>query len=239
MTVIADALSERAQDLGFPRDRICKIQGGTFPDYFVDRSIDECRKRVGLSDDGPILAFSSADGHWDLDIVMKTLAIVARKHPKVQLMLTGQTSDLVRGMAREQGVEDRLILTGYLSKEDLPWHMGCADVFLLPFPDTLYNRGRWPNKLGDYMALGRPTVANGIGDVGPFFQRHDIGLLAECDSTDFADKVIRLLDDEALRQELGRSARETAEQYDYPKLIGKLDEFYTQLLEDASQPQTV
>ena len=231
LTVIATALAKRAMDLGVPADRICHLQGGTFPDYFVNRDKRECRQRLGYPMEDPILGFSSVDGHWDLELVMKTLARVKRKHPTVKLMLTGRASSTVRELARHHGVEDDLLLTGFLSNEDLPWHMACADLFLLPFPETLYNLGRWPNKFGDYMALGRPTVANPIGDVGTFFEKHPVGLTAGCDSEEFSEKVVQLLDDPGLSQRLGRSARETALQYDYPTLIGKLEDFYSRMLE--------
>lgn len=230
LTVIARALGVRAQKLGVPSDMICHVQGGTFPDYFIDRDKIECRKRVGLPLDSEILAFSSWQTHWDLDVVMQTLVKVRAKYPNVKLMLTGKTSDRVTELGRSYGVEDQLIVTGFLADEDLPWYMGCADVFVLPFPETTYNVGRWPNKLGDYMALGRPTVANPVGDVLPFFEKHEVGLLADCSVEDFTKKVLNLLDDDELRDRLGRNARKVAEEYEYPKLVIKLEEFYLRTL---------
>ena len=231
LTVIATALGQRAQKLGVSPDNICHLQGGTFPDYFRDRSKEECRKRVGLPVGDPVLVFSSFNGHWDLDIVMKTLAIVAKKYPAVKLMITGRSTSKVHDLAQSHGVQDHLLLTGFLSKEDLPWYMGCADLFVLPFPDTPYNVGRWPNKLGDYLALGRPTVANPVGDVRTFFEKHEVGLLAAWDHVDFSEKVLQLLDDPDLSRGLGRSARETALRYDYPSLTDKLEDFYARILE--------
>lgn len=231
LTVIATALGQRAQALGVPADNICHIQGGTFPDFFLDRSKEECRKRCGLPLEHPVLGFSSLNLHWDLDVVIKTIAIVAKKYPSIKLILTGQTNNRVHELARSHGVENHLFVTGFLPKEDLPWYLGCADLFVLPFPDTLYNLGRWPNKLGDYLSLGRPTVANPIGDVKTFFDKHDVGLLADWDPVDFADKVMQLLDDSELSQRLGKNARQAALQYDYPTLIEKLEDFYLRILD--------
>lgn len=229
-TVISSALGRRAESMGIPPDSICHLQGGTFPDYFVDRDKATCRAKVGLPANDPVIAFSSHHTHWDLDVVMKTLAIVAEKYNGVKLLLTGKTSPDVKELAREFGVADRLVVTGFLPEDELPWYMGCADVFVLPFPETTYNVGRWPNKLGDYMSLGRPTVANPTGDVLPFFEKHEVGLLARFDEQDFADKVMLLLDDSALSERLGKNARQVALQYDYPTLIGRLEEFYWKTL---------
>lgn len=237
-TVIARALGERAEKLGVPADSIHHLQGGTYPDYFLDRDRVVCRERVGLAATEPVLAFSSWQTHWDLEIVMKTLKIVAERYPNVKLMLTGKTNPQVVELARECGVEGRLLVTGFLSDEDLPWYLGCADVFLLPFPNTTYNVGRWPNKFGDYMALGRPTVSNPVGDLLPFFEKHEVGLLADCNEHDFAEKVVSLLDNPALAKQLGANARHTALEYDYPKLVKGLEGFYFRTLDDLEKSKT-
>lgn len=153
-------------------------------------------------------------------------------------MLTGKTNPQVVELARECGVEGRLLVTGFLSDEDLPWYLGCADVFLLPFPNTTYNVGRWPNKFGDYMALGRPTVSNPVGDLLPFFEKHEVGLLADCNEHDFAEKVVSLLDNPAVAKQLGANARHTALKYDYPKLVKGLEGFYFRTLDDLEKSKT-
>jgi len=238
-TVIARALGERAERLGVSSDSIYHLQGGTYPDYFLDRQKSVCREKVGLSLSDPVLAFSSWQTHWDLEIVMKTLKIVAQRHPNVKLMLTGKTSPQVVELARHHGVEDRLLVTGFLSDEDLPWYLGCADVFLLPFPNTTYNVGRWPNKFGDYMALGRPTVSNPVGDLTPFFEKHEVGMLAESNEHDFSEKVLLLLDNSTLSDRLGKTARQTALEYDYPKLVKGLEKFYYQTLGNMRAPDAI
>ena len=48
----------------------------------------------------------------------------------------------------------------------------------LPLTDRAANRGRLPNKLLDYMAAGRPTVASPVGDIKTILEEHEVGLLA-------------------------------------------------------------
>ena len=100
-----------------------------------------------------------------------------------------------------------LILTGFLPYEELPWYLGCADLFVMPFPDKVYNIGRWPSKVNGYMSVGRPTVSNPVGDVEGLFEKHKIGLLAKWDSEDFAQKILFLLEHPDIAGELGRNAR--------------------------------
>jgi glycosyltransferase involved in cell wall biosynthesis len=241
LTVISNALAQRAVNLGVPQERIFHMPGGSFPDLFQMRSTIECRKRVGLDGYGPIIGFSSSDTHLDLEIVFAALAIVAQDYPQIKLLITGRAKDSIIKLAQNYQVEDRLILTGFLPFEELPWHLGCADVFVLPFPDTVYNRGRWPNKICDYMSLGRPTVSNATGDIKQLFEQHQIGFLARWDPVDFANQLMWLLDHPELACQFGNNARRLAvEKFDYSILVEKLEGFYYQILSSGHRsPQEV
>lgn len=236
LTVIASALGERAIGLGVQPERICHLPGGTLPDFFLPRSQEECRRKVGLPLDNPIIGYSSSNTHLDLEIVMAALSIVARKFPSVKLLITGQVNKAVFELAKVHDVEQHLQLTGYLPYEDLPWHLGCADLFVLPFPDTIYNNGRWPNKITDYMSIGRPTISNPVGDIKYLFQEHQIGLLAECEPNDFAQKIITVLENPSLASHLGHNGRHVAEtELSWTNIIRRLEEFYIQILQQQSK----
>jgi glycosyltransferase involved in cell wall biosynthesis len=196
--------------------------------------VAECRQKIGLPLGDPIIGYSSSDTHLDLEIVMAALAIVARAYPNVRLLLTGQVKKAVFHLAETHGMAQHLYPVGFLPYEELPWYLGCADLFILPFPDTIYNRGRWPNKIGEYMSLGRPTISNPYGDIRYLFDKHRVGLLADCDPQDFAAKIISVLDDPALAFQLGNNARSVAEtQLSWHELITRLEDFYYQLLASA------
>ncbi len=56
-------------------------------------------------------------------------------------------------------------------RELLPKYLAAADVFLMPYSNKISNVGRWPNKVGDYMCVGRPTVSNPVGEVKWLFEQ--------------------------------------------------------------------
>lgn len=231
LTVISTALGRRGVALGVPESRICHIPGGVIASEIPARTIGECRSKMGYPADQPILGFASADSHLDLEIVMQALRIVARTHPDVKLLVSGRPSRHVVDLVNSHGVQENVALIGFVTSDDLAWHMGAADLFLLPFPETVYNRGRWPNKLGLYMCLGRPTVSNPTGDVKTAFERHHVGLLAEWDPEDFAAKILMIIEDPVLARELGTNGRRVAlTEYDWDKLIVRLEDFYEEVL---------
>jgi glycosyltransferase involved in cell wall biosynthesis len=237
-TTISTALERRAEGLGISPDRLCYLPGGTIPEAHVSRPKDECRSRFGLPLDIPMLGFASADSHLDMDLVLASLAIVAQAFPAVKLILTGHVHPSVLKLAAAHGVKANILQTGYVPREDLPWWLGCADVFLLPFPETVYNVGRWPNKVGLYMSLERPVVTNPFGDIKGLIEKYQVGLAADVTAEDFASKIIFLLENPEIACQLGRNGRKAAETvYNWKSLVCGLEDFYQRILSMDRNPR--
>jgi glycosyltransferase involved in cell wall biosynthesis len=240
VVVIARALGDRARELGVQPARICYLPNGSWPSRSTVPESAACRRRVGLDVAGPVIGFSSLDSHLDLALIMEVLAQIVAKYPDAQLLITGHAPQRISDLARTYGVEKHLILTGFLPYEEFPWYLGCCDLFVMPFPDKIYNIGRWPSKVNDYMSVGRPTVSNPVGDVGELFEKHKIGLLAEWDSEDFAQKIIFLLEHPDIAGEMGRNARRAAEtEYNWKQLIRELEKFYYRILDMGADNSTI
>jgi glycosyltransferase involved in cell wall biosynthesis len=232
LTVISTALAQRAIGLGVSANRICHLPNGIYLDLFQARNKEECRSRVGFPLSDPILGFSSVDSHWDLDVVMQALQIVAEKYPAVKLIITGKAEKSVLDLVKAHDMESNLHLTGFLPIEELPWYLGCADLFILPFPEKVYNVGRWPGKMGEYMSLGRPTISNPVGDVKLLFENQGVGLLAGWNPVDFAQKIIYLIENPGVADQLGKRARQVAmAEYDWELVTDRLEQFYYRVLD--------
>ena len=150
-TVISTALAKRACSLGLPAENIHHIPGGALTDAFAFRSTEECRNRFGFPLSDLIIGYSSYDQHVEVEFMMQALLLIAKKYPTAKLLITGKTSKDFMALASKNKVENNLILTGLVPYDELPWYLGCSNVFVLPFPNKPYNIGRWPNKLGDFL----------------------------------------------------------------------------------------
>lgn len=239
LTVISTALAERAMRLGVHPERICHLPNGSWPELFSVPDSAACRRRVGLDSAGPIIGYASLDTHFDLALIIDVLARMVRQYPTTRLLITGDAPYKIVKLAEVRGVAQNLILTGLVPYEDLPWYLGCANVFVMPFPDRIYNIGRWPSKVNNYMSVGRPTVSNPVGDIRGLFQKHKIGLLAAWEPEDFADKIAFLFEHPHIAEELGQNARRAAEtEYDWKVLIRRLESFYFKILDMAEPGST-
>src|SRR4029078_1893137 len=84
------------------------------------------------------------------------------------------------------------------------------DLGVMPLPDGPYERGKCAFKLLQYMALGRPGVASPIGATCEVVTAKVDGFLPSTDDA-WEEALTLLIEDPALRQEVGVRARARVE----------------------------
>jgi glycosyltransferase involved in cell wall biosynthesis len=121
------------------------------------------------------------------------------------------------------------------SRDRLAAILSQADVFVQPGLCDAFNEYRFPSKVPDFLALGRPLILprTNIGLV----MRHgeDAYVLEEANGPAIADAVKTILGDEALRQRLSTGARSFFEaNLGWPATAARLLELYRRVLEQRS-----
>ncbi len=230
-TVISSALARRAESLGVDPKTITVIPGGVNPAAFAQVPPLAERHRFGLPADRFVLMFAAADAAMDLDLVIGAVALAARRVPNLLLVLTGRRPPQFEALVRGADIGDRVVHLGFLPYGELPRALSCADVFLLPLRDTVANRGRWPHKIGEYMACGRATVANPVGDLGELLDTERVGLAADPTPEAMAEAIVRLHGAPELRETMGRTARRVAEtRFAWPVIVDRVEQAYEQAI---------
>jgi glycosyltransferase involved in cell wall biosynthesis len=85
------------------------------------------------------------------------------------------------------------------------------DIGVMPLPDGPYERGKCAFKLLQYMALGRPGVASPVGANAEVVTDRLDGFLPASDGA-WEEALTLLIEDPALRQEMGSRARVRVEE---------------------------
>lgn len=166
---------------------------------------------------------NSQDGvEYVLD-ALKVLALDQGRSVRAVLMGDGPRLDFLKSRARELGIEDRVIFTGWADDDVLiPW-LNAADVCVSPDPANAFNHSCTMNKILEYMAMAKPVVLFDLVE-----GRRSAGNAAlyasDNDAADMAAKIATLLDDPTLRLKLGtigrsRMERELSWEYQVPRLL--------------------
>jgi glycosyltransferase involved in cell wall biosynthesis len=230
ITAISRPLARLAIQYGIPEEKIFVVRGGADVVELRPLPKEESRRQLGLPIDKKIVAFMGTF-QGDLDLLMRAVAIVSQRAPDTYLLVVGTSMTWHRRLAHDLGIGARYIEAGRCSDEMLPRYLASADTLCLPLRRNLPNETRWPNKIGEYMASGRPTVVTRVGEVAEVVEARGIGLVAAPAVDDLAAKIERLLADPALADALGRKAREVAcNEHTWGHRAQELEEVYRTVL---------
>jgi glycosyltransferase involved in cell wall biosynthesis len=237
LTTISHALLERGVRLGCSRDRAIVIHGGADMATFSNVPAKADAKRaLDLNPDAPVLCFSGLDVLIDLPLAIHAYERVRREVPETQLLLVGPTAAHARPLLTNPAAWAGVKALGPIPFAKLPEHLAAADIFLTPYSNEIANIGRWPNKVGDYMAVGRPIVSNPVGEVKWLFDTYAVGVLADETPDSVADAVLALLRDPKAADAIGRQARRVAETvFAWDQQIFKLERWYYMILDGLSE----
>lgn len=203
-TVISSALRQRAISLGVRANSIAQIPGGSDIENVKPLCQTNCRQVLGLPEKAPLVGYVGVLNKNDAQLLFDTFKRLLILRPNCRLLLIGRHKTTVPDWPE-------IVETGYLTHEQLEQHVGACDLMLLPLKDTISSRGRWPSKINDYLAAGRPIIASDVGDIGELFERHLIGYATKDEPEAMAQACDALLSDESLREAMGRNARGLAE----------------------------
>ncbi len=139
----------------------------------------------------------------------------------------GPLRDQLKAMARDLGLGDRVTFTGEFDRlEDV---MAQLDVFVL----TSASESQCM-PITESMSYGKPVVASDFGGIPDFVEDGVTGFLVPVgDVEELAAKLKRLLDDPALREEMGRRGRARyVERYKPERITDAFEETYGALWEE-------
>lgn len=156
------------------------------------------------------------------ETVLRTVA----KLPGVWLLFggVGELMEPLRALAEALGIAERTLFLGF--RKDVPALLGAADVFMFPsFQEGL------PVSLMEAMAVGLPCVVSRVRGNADLIQDGKGGMLREpLDADGFAEDIAGLLENPALRREMGTRNRKEIEAYGLAKVRAHMAELYGEQL---------
>ena len=146
---------------------------------------------------------NSDDRNKGARYLLKALALMKGRSDFHLTVVDRSIALLVPTLARELGIEDRVTLTGRVSREELVRLYNQAQLFVSP---SLYEGFGLP--AAEAMACGTPVVATTAGAFPEVIEQDVSGLLVPpADAHALKDAIERLLDDAALRETFSNEGR--------------------------------
>lgn len=224
VSVSSQNLRDLAIKFGVKKENIYSAPVGADLERFHPY-IDSSRIRKEYNIKTPLVLYiGQLHGAQYIDLFIKAANIVLHKNSRLTFMIVGEgfMEKSLKDLTHELGIEDKVIFTGSVPYQKIPEYIAAADICLAPFKDTKVTRSKSPLKIVEYMAMGKAIIANDVGEVRNMLG--GVGILVKGGSHySLAEGILRLLNDEELRENLGRFARKRAERrYDWSRTASSL-----------------
>lgn len=209
---VTHVLASIVRRAGVPDERITVIPNGIDLQRF-DRPADRdgIRRRLGVSD-ALVIGFTGFVRDWHgLEAAAEVLA--GKGNERLVLLVVGDgpgCADL-KAHAQRLGVENRVVVTGFVQHNAIADHVAAFDIALQPAVTPHAS----PLKLFEYLALARPVVAPKTANIEEIVTDGISALLfPPGDYAAFGERIDRLCRDEALRHRVGEAGRRLIDERD-------------------------
>jgi glycosyltransferase involved in cell wall biosynthesis len=193
------------QELGLDVDRV-KILPNTFAAerFAIAPKPPQLLRKYGLRPDTPVILtvcrLADTECYKGYDQIIKAMPEIARAVPNARYLLVGKGPDRPRieKLIAEAGVQDAVILAGFIPDEELAEHYNLCDIFAMPSRAEGFGIVYL-----EALASGKPVLAGNKDGSRDALGGGELGLLVDPDDTaEIASEIIRVLRREHRRQEI-------------------------------------
>ena len=213
----ADLVS-RAVRIGAPAARCHVVPYGVDPSTFtrIENAGPQLRAELGLPSDALIIfAVGRMVYKKGFEYLIRAVPAILREHPNAKVVLAGggDLEERMKSLVKQLGVENSVIMPGWVSRDKMPLFFSGCDIFVLPsVVDQQGNVDGLPNTLLEAMASARPVVATSVAGIPLAVHDGDNGLLVpEKQPGELSSAINLLLQSPDLRVQYGEASRRRVE----------------------------
>ena len=220
---------------GADRDRITVVAPG------IDLSTaGEARRKIGYPDQRLLLFVGRLERLKGVETSLRALALAAdRRHQDVRLLVLGGDSrdaeqsekERLRAVAADLGISSRVDFLGSVAHHELPYFYAAAEACLMPsYSESFGLVGL------EAQACGCPVIASNVSGLASVVREGVTGYLMDGhDPAEWAERILRLLDDPENARQMGRRGVLLAQRYPWELTADRVWEAMGPLVESATQ----
>lgn len=216
LTVISEEVKKQLISMGVAAEKILVNVNGVDTNMFSPNADgSSVRKHYGL-ENAYVCGFSgSFDVYHGMDILASAMRGIKDAIPNAKFLYVGdgKMRAKVEEIMRTSGMENDTIFTGLIPHARVPDHLAACDVLYVPVVHNSDGTEFFgsPTKLFEYMAMQKPIIASGIGQLRHVVQ-HDVNgiQVPPSNSEALVEETIRLYKSPDLAEKIAREARRSA-----------------------------
>jgi glycosyltransferase involved in cell wall biosynthesis len=178
----------------------------------------------------------------ELDFLVRAHALVVAEVPDARLQFVGggwmpDDEQVLRREAERLGIGRSVSITGWLPMPEAWQHVRRAALCVSPYLPVPILRSTSPTKLIEYMALGKPVVANDHPEQADVLHASGAGIVCGWNEQEFATAIVELLRDPRRCKHMGAAGRRyVAEHRTHWAMVELVAGRYRQHLRESRKP---
>ncbi len=224
IVTVGDGYAARIREKCSARKPIVVISNGIDPDHFQAADRDEATRRTWGLENQFVCSYVGTIGMaHGLDVVIRAARLLRdRGRRDISFCLVGDGAERagLQQRVRDEHLEDSIVFTGRLPREQIPKVLAASDACLVHLRKCELFGSVIPSKIFETMAMRRPIIMGVAGQALEIVTRARAGLPMVPESAEsLVENVERLADDGQLARELGQAGRAfVVEHYDRNRL---------------------
>jgi glycosyltransferase involved in cell wall biosynthesis len=199
----------------------------------------DLRKRLGVSEDQSVVVYNGnihASNALEVRSLFVAVQALRRSGRKIILLKTGWNYVPADGWIAEAITSGTVRDLGFLPRGDLPHLLALADVLVQPGRPNAFNDYRFPSKLPEFFATGKPVVLP-RSNVGRHITDGVEGMLLERgDALEICAKTAFLLDNPGIAERIGQAGQQFALRHlMWSKSVEVVSNLYAQVLSSEAK----
>ncbi len=213
--------------------------GRIFPEPADPSRARSClMERYGLAPESKVvLFFGNVTPSKGIPDLLKAFAEVQRKNDRARLIIAGMPLKYINfnslfEMANRLGIQPRIFFdTRYIPLEEVRPLLELATVVAFPYLSSTQSAS-----IQAAYAAGKPVIATRVGGLPDVVEAGESGFLVDPGAPDqLAAAILKIIDDPALAEKMGRRARVLSEtRFAWGPIAGNITAVYTELLSNEN-----
>jgi glycosyltransferase involved in cell wall biosynthesis len=166
-----------------------------------------------------------------IEYVILAMPLILQKFPNIKLTIVGngEYKEHLQKLVKDSELENNIFFEESVAHDLVQKYYDNATIALVP--------SIWQEPFGmagvEAMSVGRPVVASRVGGIPEWLEDGKTGYLVDPgNSEQIAEKVITLLSNKKLLQQMGTNARKKAEGYSLDTYVDSLERIYESLISE-------
>ncbi len=175
--------------------------------------------------DGDFFLYCSSSTYLDSIIFVIDSFCKIKENVELRLIISGHKEGVQKAKQYIQGTSkpDLISVESNIPYELLISYYTQAKGLLIPLPETIQHKARFPHKVGEYASSRQPIISNKWGEVDNYFDNNSAFLSEKYDSNEFATQMSKCFN--SSNATLVENAYNIAKrEFDYKVVSGKIIE---------------